>query len=114
MSGLSVPLSFMSLRLIVKDVIQVKDVANKRFLHSDKCLEIEFFLWSECSENRVAKFLSVGTVSTRTNKSVNNIATQRIGNFVFLGKKYDIFLVSQITITNLTCCMRFRSSATFC
>ena len=31
MSGLSVPLSFMSLRLIVKDVIQVKDVANKRF-----------------------------------------------------------------------------------
>ena len=27
--------------------------------HSDKCLEIELFRGSECSDNRVAKFLSV-------------------------------------------------------
>ena len=46
MSGLFVSLSLMSLRL-------------SKMSDSDKCLAIELFCGSECSDKRVAKFLSV-------------------------------------------------------
>ena len=45
---------------VIKDVVQIKDKISM-FITSfpDKCLEIELFRGSECSDNRVAKFLSV-------------------------------------------------------
>lgn len=49
-------LSFMSLRLSkMRFKLRIKLV----FSHSDKCFEVELFCVSECSNNRVAKFLSV-------------------------------------------------------
>ena len=55
MSGLSASLSFMSLRLSkMWFELRIKLVCS----HSGKCLKIEPFRGSECSDDRVAKFLS--------------------------------------------------------
>jgi hypothetical protein len=55
-SSLTVSLSFMSLRL---SNMWFKLRMKLACSHSDKCFEIELFCGSECSDNRVAKFLSV-------------------------------------------------------